>query len=236
MINTNTIKPFIDKVLESNGLNTITESDFKQNKESLISTEDNESSTEETLEEERFKELIENIKIHDETIQVEKENNKYINPDETNIKIPEITQDIANTLDINKEELNELVFNNIKKKKFKINNLNRHKYIKPINNILNNNKRLDKLSKLFKNDVLKKKIKTLKKKMGEVQTLALLENDQSKKDFNIVLNDVISTFNNKVEKINNVLENNFDQSGGDSKMYYYKYLKYKIKYLTLLLD
>jgi len=244
MINTNTIEESIEnqtnndklklkninKILENNNLNTMTDSEFD------LDTEESVSSTEETIRKNNFKELIENIKINDETIKVDIENKEYIGPNKSDIKIPEITQDIANTLDINNEELNDLVLTTIKKKKFKINNLNKHKYINHINNILNNNKRLDKLEKLFKNDLLKKKIKTLKKKMGQVQTLALLKDDQNKKDFNIVLNDVISTFNNKVEKINNVLENNFDQSGGDSKIYYYKYLKYKIKYLTLLLD
>jgi hypothetical protein len=245
MITTNAIEPFIenqtnndklklksvDTILENNNLNKTTDTEF------ILDTEESVSSTEETIRENNFKELIENIKINDETIKVDIENKEYIGPNETDIKIPEITQDIANTLDINNEELNDLVLTTIKKKKkFKINNLNKHKYVNHLNNILNNNKRLDKLGKLFKNDLLKKKIKTLKKKMGQVQTLALLKDDQNKKDFNIVLNDVISTFNNKVEKINNVLENNFDQSGGDSKMYYYKYLKYKIKYLTLLLD
>jgi len=244
MINTNTIEESIEnqtnndklklkninKILENNNLNTMTDSEFD------LDTEESVSSTEETIRKNNFKELIENIKINDETIKVDIENKEYIGPNKSDIKIPEITQDIANTLDINNEELNDLVLTTIKKKNFKINNLNKHKYINHINNILNNNKRLDKLEKLFKNDLLKKKIKTLKKKMGQVQTLALLKDDQNKKDFNIVLNDVISTFNNKVEKINNVLENNFDQSGGDSKIYYYKYLKYKIKYLTLLLD
>jgi hypothetical protein len=244
MINTNTIEQSIenqtnndklklkniDTILENNNLNTMTDSEFN------LDTEESVSSTEETIRENNFKELIENIKINDETIKVDIENKEYIGPNKSDIKIPEITQDIANTLDIDNEELNDLVLTSKKKKKFKINNLNKHKYVNHINNILNNNKRLDKLGKLFKNDLLKKKIKTLKKKMGQVQTLALLKDDQNKKDFNIVLNDVISTFNNKVEKINNVLENNFDQSGGDSKIYYYKYLKYKIKYLTLLLD
>jgi len=244
MINTNTIEQSIenqtnndklklkniDTILENNNLNTMTDSEFNLDIEKSV------SSTEETIRENNFKELIENIKINDETIKVDIENKEYISPNKSDIKIPEITQDIANTLDIDNEELNDLVLTSKKKKKFKINNLNKHKYVNHINNILNNNKRLDKLEKLFKNDLLKKKIKTLKKKMGQVQTLALLKDDQNKKDFNIVLNDVISTFNNKVEKINNVLENNFDQSGGDSKIYYYKYLKYKIKYLTLLLD
>jgi len=238
MINTNVTEQFIenhtnmkniDKIIENNNLIT----DYKFN---LDKSEDS-SSTEENVEETKFIELVENININDETIKVEKENKEYINPKETNIQIPEVTKDIAKTLNINNEELNDLVLTNIKKKKkFKINNLNKHKYVKHINNILNNNKRLDKLGKLFKNDLLKKKIKTLKKQMGQVQTQALFHDNQNKKDFNIVLNDVISTFNNKVEKINNVLENNFDQSGGNSKIYYYKYLKYKIKYLTLLLD
>ena len=231
MIDTNAIKQLIEnktnndklkdinKILESNDLNIITDSQFNLD----------------TEKKDIFKEFIENVKINDEIIQLKNENKEYINPNEDDIKIKDITQNIAKTLDINKKELNELVSDNIKKK-FKINKLNKNKYLNPLNNILNNNKRLDKLSKLIKNDLLVKKIKNLKKKMGQAQTLVLLNDNQNKKDFNIVLNDVISTFNNKVEKINNVLENNFDQSGGNSKMYYYKYLKYKIKYLTLLLD
>ena len=245
MINTNAIEPFlenqtnkdklklkeIDKILNNNELTTTTDSQFN------LEISEDVSSEEENVEENNFKELIENIKINNETINVDKEDKEYIKSNEINISIPDITHDISKTLDINKKDLNDLVVNSIKKKKkFKINNLNKNEYIHNINNILNNNKRLDKLDKLFKNDLLREKIKTLKKKMGQVQVLVLMKEDENKQQFNLVLNDVISTFNNKVEKINNVLENNFDQNGGNSKMYYYKYLKYKIKYLTLLLD
>ena len=56
--------------------------------------------------------------------------------------------------------------------------------------------------------ILKNNIISLKKKMGKVQILSLLKNKQDNKEFNILLNNVISTFSNKVDKINNVLEYN----------------------------
>lgn len=208
----------------------------------MINTTDYDLDTEEIIMENNFNQYMENIKINDETINVDIENNEYIDPNKLDIKIPEITQYIANTLDINNEELNESVLTTIQKKKLKINNSNKHKYVNHINNILNNNNRLDKLEKIVKNDLLKNNIISLKKKMGKVQILSLLKDKQDNKEFNILLNNVISTFSNKVDKINNVLEYNLTQTGGNSNIvdnsniYYYKYLKYKIKYLTLLLD
>lgn len=208
----------------------------------MINTTDYDLDTEEIIMENNFNQYMENIKINDETINVDIENNEYIDPNKSDIKIPYITQYISNTLDINNEELNESVLTTIQKKKLKINNSNKHKYVNHINNILNNNNRLDKLEKIVKNDLLKNNIISLKKKMGKVQILSLLKDKQDNKEFNILLNDVISTFSNKVDKINNVLEYNLTQTGGNSNIvdnsniYYYKYLKYKIKYLTLLLD
>ena len=208
----------------------------------MINTNDDDLDTEEIIMENNFNQYMENIKINDETINVDIENNEYIDPNKLDIKIPEITQYISNTLDINNEELNESVLTTIQKKKLKINNSNKHKYVNHINNILNNNNRLDKLEKIVKNDLLKNNIISLKKKMGKVQILSLLKDKQDNKEFNILLNNVISTFSNKVDKINNVLEYNLTQTGGNSNnvdnsnIYYYKYLKYKIKYLTLLLD
>lgn len=208
----------------------------------MINTTDYDLDTEEIIMENNFNQYMENIKINDETINVDIENNEYIDPNKSDIKIPDITQYISNTLDINNEELNESVLTTIQKKKLKINNSNKHNYVNHINNILNNNNRLDKLEKIVKNDLLKNNIISLKKKMGKVQILSLLKDKQDNKEFNILLNDVISTFSNKVDKINNVLEYNLTQTGGNSNIvdnsniYYYKYLKYKIKYLTLLLD
>jgi len=88
----------------------------------MNNTTDYDFDTEETIIENNFKEFMENIKINDETINVDIENNEYIDPNKSDIKIPEITQYIANTLDINNKELNESVLTSIQKKKLKINN------------------------------------------------------------------------------------------------------------------
>ena len=113
----------------------------------MNNTTDYDFDTEETIIENNFKEFMENIKINDETINVDIENNEYIDPNKSDIKIPEITQYIANTLDINNKELNESVLTSIQKKKLKINNSNKHNYVNHINNILNNNSILNKLEK-----------------------------------------------------------------------------------------
>ena len=67
----------------------------------MINTTDYDLDTEEIIMENNFNQYMENIKINDETINVDIENNEYIDPNKSDIKIPYITQYISNTLDIN---------------------------------------------------------------------------------------------------------------------------------------
>ena len=158
--------------------------------------------------------------IIEKPIDVKLENKEYIKKDE-DIPVTKVIDNITNTLDIN--NLNSITEN---KKKIRI-----KKQPILINRLLNNNVRLKNLQKYVKNNKnLNEKIDNLKNKMSILQFNSLIEKENN----NELLNEVIKTIDNKLYNINNVLENNYNQNGGTASQYYYKYLKYKIKYLELV--
>ena len=165
---------------------------------------------------------ISNYIVNEEQIDIKLENNEFIKKDE-DIPVTKAIDNITETLDINKNMLESIIQD---KKKIKI-----KKQPILINRLLNNNVRLKKLNKYVKNNKnLNEKIQNLKKKMSILQLNSIIKKEDSKE----ILNEVIKTIDNKLYNINNVLENNYIQNGGTTTHYYYKYLKYKIKYFELM--
>ena len=164
---------------------------------------------------------INNIIINDIPLDLSLENKNYIE-NKKEIPVSDVIDNITDTLDIDKNNLESVIK---RKKKIKIKN-----QPKLINKLLNNNVRINKLNKHFKNNKdLYQKIKKLKNELSILQLNTIIDKDEKTG----ILNDVIKTIDNKVENINYILESNINQNGGNNT-YYYKYLKYKIKYLELL--
>ncbi len=165
--------------------------------------------------------ILNNVIIYEKPLNINLENKDYIH--NKPLQVDNIITSIASTLNVTDTNLKSYIKNykNIKIKNEPI----------LINKILNNNVRMNKINKHFENNNhIYEKIKDLKKKLAVLQ----LNNIIKKDDKSDLLNNVIQTIDNKIVNINNIIENNLSQRGGYSNNYYYKYLKYKIKYLKLL--
>ncbi len=175
-----------------------------------------------------FTKTINNIIVKQETIDIPLENNKFLEEDKSQvIPVNKAVTTIIDTLNIDQNDLQPLIKEVqplIKNQVIKI-----KKEPQLINKLLNNNKRINKIQKYYNdNNDISDKIRKLKNKLSILQFNSIIEKDAS------LLNDVIKTIDNKVININNILEKNIIQQGGQQNSYYYKYLKYKIKYLELV--
>jgi hypothetical protein len=230
------IEPFIEKStnndidrinkLELQNLLTndkpIVNSDLELKLDDELSVVSSETSSDDDQVINNLSKTITNYIVNEEPINIKLENKEFIKKDEE-ISVSKAIDNITDTLDINKNNLNSIIQD---KKKVKI-----KKQPILINRLLNNNVRLKKINKYVKKDKeLSEKINKLKKKLSILQLNSIID----KEDNEELLNEVIKTIDNKLYNINNVLENNYIQNGGTSSRYYYKYLKYKIKYLELI--
>ena len=147
---------------------------------------------------------------------MDKTNIKYIDY-QTNITLDNVKLNIINTLDIKDNIENNIILGSIEIK-------NDKESIDVINSMLNNNNRLSELDKTIKNELIKNKINKLKKRIGQLQLHSVIKSSDN--ETKNLLSDVLSSVNNKVETINNILDTKL------TPQYEYKYLKYKIKYLS----
>jgi hypothetical protein len=97
--------------------------------------------------------------------------------------------------------------------------------------------------------IIKEKTKNnfneLKNNLGKLQILVLINKLKKSENCDDILNSFLSVFNNKFKTINNILISELNQLdshqlgesqlGGGNFIYYKKYIKYKIKYLQLLI-
>lgn len=170
---------------------------------------------------------INNTITIDSELNILLENKQYIT--QKDIPVEKAVSSIIDTLNINNEDLQPIVEELAPVLKNKVIKIKKQPVI--INKILNNNVRINKLNKHFVNNtIISEKIRKLKNKLSILQFNSMIE----KEDKTNILKDVIKTIDNKVQNINTILEQNITQKGGNNETYYYKYLKYKIKYLELL--
>lgn len=108
--------------------------------------------------------------------------------------------------------------------------------IKKINELLDVDSRL---LEFEKNNILhdhtKQNFNKLKENLGKLQILVLIKKLSESTGCNDIINTLLNILNNKFENINSILTSNLVQTGGTNKKYYKKYIKYKTKYLKLLL-
>lgn len=194
------------------------------NDTNVVSTEIN-SDNDDTVT--NFSKAISNIIIKEDAIDIPLEDNKFLPEDNSKIiPVDKAVTTIIKTLDIKDSDLKPIIQEVRPFVENKVINIKKEPQL--INKLFNNNKRINQIQKYYRDDTdISEKISKLKNKLSILQFNSIIEKDAS------LLNDVIKTIDNKVININNILENNIIQKGGQDS-YYYKYLKYKIKYLELV--
>jgi hypothetical protein len=113
---------------------------------------------------------------------------------------------------------------------------------KEIHDVDTINKLIDvdsKINNFEKNNIVhdhtKHNFTKLKNNLGKMQILVLISKLKKSTNCDDIINTLLNVLNNKFENINNILKSDFSQNGGSNNKYYNKYLKYKIKYLKILL-
>jgi len=148
------------------------------------------------------------------------------------MKILDISKKISDSLGINEKTLEDILRKKLTDKELEIE--------------FTDSEKLQKIEKLFESDAkilnvdsqiekqsTKDSFTKLKDSLGKLQILVLINNIKKSKNTDEILDSFIKVFNDKIESVNTILEDNFMQSGGNKNNYFIKYLKYKKKYLNI---
>jgi hypothetical protein len=153
------------------------------------------------------------------------------------IGIIELAQLIADTLNIPKNELVDLIRKKLTQEEIDKSSENHKDKINEIRNLLQSDVDINNFGDSLKNLAVKNNFDKLKNNLGKLQVLVLLKKIGKSKDCDDILNTFIGIINNKVSIVNDILEKKMDggQIGGGCKdtKYIGKYIKYKLKYLLL---
>jgi DNA-binding FrmR family transcriptional regulator len=104
--------------------------------------------------------------------------------------------------------------------------------INQINELLSIDERINSFGAKLTQPKTLENFKNLKDNLGELQVLILLKKLNEKQNCDEVLSVLLEILSAKFKTVNNILENDLKQTGGNSN-YYNKYIEYKIKYLNL---
>jgi len=147
------------------------------------------------------------------------------------MNILDISELISKALGIDNEILRKILEDKLSPEQLSLNFENDEKMVK-IKSLLEKDANILK----FGDDHIKGKSKEnfikLKNSLGKLQILVLINDIKKSKDCNDVLDSFMKVFNDKIDSVNTILEDNLTQKGGNNNnIYIKKYLKYKIKYL-----
>lgn len=135
---------------------------------------------------------------------------------------------VANNLNINKSILLDVIKDKI--------DLNKEIHdVDTINKLIEVDNKINNFEKNILYDNTKQNFQKLKNNLGKMQILVLISKLKKTTNCDDIINTLLNVLNNKFENINNILKSDFSQNGGSNNKYYEKYLKYKIKYLKILL-
>ena len=146
--------------------------------------------------------------------------------------ILEIADGIATKLNIDPNKLKMTI-----QKKIPIQNrtINDKILLQKIIQLLGSDIEINKFRTKIKNPMVLNNFDKMKEKLGELQILTLIKKIEKSETCDDVLNTFVNILNNKIETVNEILENTLVQSGGGNGMnnsydkYYVKYLEYKLK-------
>jgi hypothetical protein len=156
----------------------------------------------------------------------------------SDIGIIELSELIAQRLDIPVEQLTNLITNILTPEEIAKSSENHKDKIDVIMNLLKSDTDINDFGNSLKNQEVKDNFNKLKNNLGKLQVLVLLKKIDKSKNCDDVLNTFIGIINNKVSVVNDIMEKKLvggGQVGGgrNGKEYIGKYVKYKLKYLRL---
>ena len=157
--------------------------------------------------------------------------------------ITDIAIKVAEKLGIESSKLTDIIQKH-ESIKGKITFEEKHKgLLDQINDLLEKDNEINKFQDKLKgsSEKLLANFSLLKQNLGKLQILILLKNLESSENCDDMLNSFILVLNNKLESVNSIMETSVakkldepnKQTGGGNNKYFYKYNKYKFKYLSL---
>ena len=153
--------------------------------------------------------------------------------------IIEIATKVASALNIDPEPLIEIIKTKIDPSEFILPETATTLF-QNIDKLIENNNEINTFESRLKTDRTKQNYNILKKSMGKLQILTLINRLNKSTNCDEILNSFIVALNDNVSSVNNILSNKMktdetipELKGGGINEYYEKYLKYKKKYLNI---
>ena len=161
--------------------------------------------------------------------------NKFNNLNNINrdYDILEIADEMAKKLNVDGNKLQSIIMQKISPNNRLITD---RELLQKIFNLLKSDADIDTFKTKITNPSVMNNFNLMKEKLGELQILTLAKKLHKSENCDDVLNTFVNVLNNKIDTVNEILEDTLIQSGGSkndqsifNEKYYVKYLKYKLK-------
>lgn len=152
--------------------------------------------------------------------------------------ILEIADEISKKLQVNPDKFRHIIQEKIP---FKNRIIRDKTLLQKIFSLLVSDVEINKFESKIKNPVVLNSFGKMKEKLAELQVLTLIKKLEKSESCDDMIHSFITVLNNKIDNVNEILEDSLIQSGGGNNHriensenyeyyeYYLKYLKYKIK-------